>query len=81
MVLATQRRLTKYEETKIIGGRGLQLSVGAFPLVKPEPGDTIFTIAVKELKAGVLPIVIRRRYPDGSYEDIPLQDLLPAHLI
>jgi hypothetical protein len=36
---------------------------------------------VKELKAGVLPIVIRRRYPDGSYEDIPLQDLLPAHLI
>ena len=81
MVLTTQRRLTKYEETKIIGGRARQLSVGAFPLVKPEPGDTIFTIAVKELKAGVLPIVIRRRYPDGTYEDLLLQDLLPARLI
>ncbi|MEN3048108.1 MAG: DNA-directed RNA polymerase subunit K [Candidatus Caldarchaeales archaeon] len=76
MVIALRRKLTKYEETRIIGGRALQLSVGAFPLVRPNPEDTSFTLAMREFKAGVLPIVIRRRYPDGTYEDVPLQELL-----
>ncbi|MCS7094557.1 MAG: DNA-directed RNA polymerase subunit K [Thaumarchaeota archaeon] len=76
MVLTLKRRLTKYEETRIIGGRALQLSMGAFPLVKPNQNDTSFTLAMREFKAAVLPIVIRRRYPDGTYEDVPLQDLL-----
>jgi len=67
-----QKKLTKYEVTKIIGGRALQLSYGAFPLVEPGPNDTAFTIAVKEFTLGVLPIIVRRQLPDGSYIDIPL---------
>jgi DNA-directed RNA polymerase subunit K/omega len=70
------RGLTKYEITRIIGSRALQLSLGAFPLVEPRPDDTPFTIAKRELESGVLPIIIRRKYPDGTYEDIPLKKLL-----
>lgn len=69
-------RLTRYERARIIGGRALQLSLGAFPLVEVKPNDTVIDIAKRELEAGVLPIVIRRKLPDGSYVDIPLQELL-----
>lgn len=69
-------RLTKYERARIIGGRALQLALGAFPLVDVKPNDTVIDIAKRELEAGVLPIVIRRKLPDGTYIDIPLQELL-----
>ncbi|MCF8885461.1 MAG: DNA-directed RNA polymerase subunit K [Nitrososphaerota archaeon] len=71
-----RRPLTKYEKARIIGGRALQLSLGAFPLVEVKPGDTPIDIAKRELEAGVLPIIIRRRKPDGTYVDIPLKQLL-----
>jgi len=68
--------LTRYERARIIGGRALQLALGAFPLVEVKPGDTPIDIAERELEAGVLPIIIRRRRPDGSYVDVPLRDLM-----
>ncbi|MEM0482041.1 MAG: DNA-directed RNA polymerase subunit K [Nitrososphaerota archaeon] len=74
--MTLQKRLTKYEITKIIGGRALQLSLGAFPLVEPQPNDTAFTIASRELALGVLPIIVRRHLPDGTYIDIPLKEAL-----
>jgi len=73
--------LTKYEKARIIGGRALQLSLGAFPLVETKPGDTVIDIAKRELEAGVLPIIIRRKRPDGSYVDIPLQELLEKQTV
>lgn len=69
-------RLTKYEKARIIGGRALQISLGAFPLVEVRPGDTNIDIAKREFERGVLPIIIRRKRSDGSYVDIPLKDLL-----
>lgn len=71
-----RRPLTRYERARIIGGRALQLSLGAFPLVEVKPGDTPIDIAQRELEAGVLPIIIRRKKPDGTYVDIPLRDLM-----
>jgi len=68
--------LTRYEKARIIAGRALQLSLGAFPLVEIRPGDTPIDIAQREFEAGVLPIIIRRRRPDGTYVDIPLRELL-----
>lgn len=68
--------LTRYERARIIGGRALQLALGAFPLVEVKPGDTPIDIAERELEAGALPIIIRRKKPDGSYVDVPLKDLL-----
>lgn len=73
-----RRPLTRYERARIIGGRALQLSLGAFPLVEVKPGDTPIDIAQRELEAGVLPIIIRRKKPDGSYVDVPLRELLQS---
>nr|BAJ49050.1 DNA-directed RNA polymerase subunit K [Candidatus Caldarchaeum subterraneum]BAJ49081.1 DNA-directed RNA polymerase subunit K [Candidatus Caldarchaeum subterraneum] len=71
-----QLRLTKYEKARIIGGRALQLSFGAFPLVEVRPGESNIDIAKREFERGVLPIIIRRKRFDGSYVDIPLKELL-----
>jgi len=68
--------LTRYEKARIIAGRALQLSLGAFPLVEVRPNDTPIDIARREFEAGVLPIIIRRRRPDGTYVDISLKELL-----
>lgn len=73
-----RRPLTRYERARIIGGRALQLSLGAFPLVEVKPGDTPIDIAQRELEAGVLPIIIRRKKPDGTYVDVPLRELLQS---
>lgn len=70
-----RKRLTKYEITKIIGGRALQLSLGAFPLVEPRPTDTAFDIAKRELELGVLPVIVRRHLPGGGYVDISLREI------
>ncbi|MEM0440123.1 MAG: DNA-directed RNA polymerase subunit K [Candidatus Caldarchaeum sp.] len=69
-------RLTKYEKARIIGGRALQLSLGAFPLVEVRPNESNIDIAIREFERGVLPIIIRRKRSDGSYVDIPLKELL-----
>jgi len=71
-----RRPLTRYEKARIIAGRALQLALGAFPLVEVKPDDTPIDIAKREFEAGVLPIIIRRRRPDGTYVDIPLRELL-----
>ncbi len=68
--------LTRYEKARIIAGRALQLSLGAFPLVGVRPDDTPIEIAKREFETGVLPIIIRRKRPDGTYVDIPLKELL-----
>lgn len=68
--------LTKYEKSRIIGSRALQISLGAPILVTISPGtaDPI-TIAEIELKANALPITIRRKLPGGRQENIPLSKL------
>lgn len=70
--------LTKYEKARILGGRALQLSLGAFPLVDVRPGDTPIAIAERELEASILPIIIRRRMPDGTNLDIRLSELIKS---
>ncbi len=70
------RPLTRYEKARIIAGRALQLALGAFPLVPVKPDDTPIDIARREFEAGILPIIIRRKKPDGSYVEVPLKDLL-----
>jgi len=71
-------RLTKYEKARIVGVRALQISMGAPILVKlpPDIDKSPFSIALYELEKGVLPITIRRKLPDGSFQDIPLKWLI-----
>ncbi|MFH0749133.1 MAG: DNA-directed RNA polymerase subunit K [Candidatus Bathyarchaeota archaeon] len=67
-------RITRFEKARIVGARALQISMGAPVLIQPPKGFTNpIDIALRELNSGILPITIRRRLPDNSYQDIPLQ--------
>jgi DNA-directed RNA polymerase I, II, and III subunit RPABC2 len=69
--------LTRYEKARIVGARSLQLSYGA-PMLIEKPKDVIdpIKIAKLELKARILPLTIRREYPSGEYQDIPINKLI-----
>jgi DNA-directed RNA polymerase I, II, and III subunit RPABC2/DNA-directed RNA polymerase subunit K len=69
--------LTRFEKARIIGARALQISMGAPLLIdsKTAPKGR-FGFAEAELRAGVLPMTVRRTLPTGESHDIALSILL-----
>ncbi|KAG8342959.1 putative RNA polymerase Rpb6 [Trypanosoma vivax] len=61
--------LTKYERARVLGTRALQISMNAPVLVALEGETDPLTIAQKELREGVIPLIVRRVLPDNTYED------------
>ena len=74
--------LTRFERARIVGARALQVSLGA-PILAPLPDEVVdpIDIAVIELREKVLPMTIRRTLPEGTYQDIPLVDLLQTRIL
>lgn len=68
--------MTKYERARVLGTRALQISMGAPVMVELEGETDPLKIAMKELKARKIPIIIRRYLPDGSYEDWGVDELI-----
>nr|CAB3265019.1 DNA-directed RNA polymerases I, II, and III subunit RPABC2-like [Phallusia mammillata] len=68
--------LTKYERARVLGTRALQISMNAPVMVELEGETDPLQIAMKELKAKKIPIIIRRYMPDGSYEDWSIDELI-----
>ncbi|MEM4662782.1 MAG: DNA-directed RNA polymerase subunit K [Candidatus Diapherotrites archaeon] len=66
------KKLTRFEIARVIGARSLQLSLGAPPLIKPEKGDTPYSVARKEFEQKVLPMAVIRTYPDGTVERVEI---------
>ena len=65
--------LTRFEKARIMGARALQLSLGAPPFIEiPPSAKTSLDIALAELELRVIPIVIRRRLPNGDYQNISI---------
>ena len=62
--------LTKYERARVLGTRALQLSMNAISTVDTTNMTDPLLIAEKELLEGKIPIIIRRRLPDGNYVDL-----------
>ncbi len=61
--------LTKFERTRIIAARALQLAYGAPPLIDvPEGVTDPYYVARLEFEKKVIPIVVVREYPDGRKE-------------
>lgn len=62
-------KYTKYEESRIIGSRALQLSQGAPFMIKLSQKDlekigyNTLEIAKLEFKEGLVPITVKRREP------------------
>jgi DNA-directed RNA polymerases I, II, and III subunit RPABC2 len=79
-VLASKRittpYLTKYERARVLGTRALQIAMCAPVMVELEGLTDPLKIAMKELKARKVPIIIRRFLPDGSYEDWSINELI-----
>jgi len=75
--------LSRYEKARITGARALQISYGA-PILVNKPKNLIDPIKIAllelksmlELKSKILPLTIRREYPSGEYQDIPINKLI-----
>lgn len=69
--------ITRYERSRIIGARALQLSFQAssFKEIPKHITDPLY-IAAFELNEKALPITIRRHLPSGDYQDIPVSWLI-----
>ena len=63
-------KLTRFEVTRLISARALQLSLGASPLVEQEKGISLYELAKLELEKKVLPLAVMRAYPDGEIKRI-----------
>ena len=69
MKMKTTDYLTKFEFTRIVGLRILQLNAKGTCTENPEH------VALRELLQGTNPAIIRRKLPDGSHEDRPVRSL------
>ena len=74
--MAEKQEFTKYERARIIGARGLQISMDAPLLMKIDEEELNgvnydpLRIAEKELDSGVLPISINKPMPKRVEEDV-----------
>ena len=74
----SQPFLSVYERTKILGFRANQLAQGARSYLKPVPDYITSTleIAKLELNQRLLPFIVKRPIPDGTFEYWRLSDLM-----
>ena len=78
-MLIGPKKLTRFEKTRIVGARAMQIAMGAPVLIDVPPNiKSPIDIALLELKESVLPISIRRQLPDGTSQNIPLKLLLES---
>ncbi|XP_013403508.1 DNA-directed RNA polymerases I, II, and III subunit RPABC2 [Lingula anatina] len=68
--------MTKYERARVLGTRALQIAMCAPVMVELEGETDPLHIAMKELKARKIPIIIRRYLPDGNFEDWSIDELI-----
>mmetsp|Transcript_12862 Transcript_12862/g.18999 ORF Transcript_12862/g.18999 Transcript_12862/m.18999 type:complete len:154 (-) Transcript_12862:203-664(-) len=72
----TTKYLTKYERSRVLGTRALQISMNAPVMVDLDGETDPLKIAEKELRERKIPIIIRRYLPDGSHEDWSIDELI-----
>uniref|UniRef100_UPI0035900155 DNA-directed RNA polymerases I, II, and III subunit RPABC2-like isoform X2 n=1 Tax=Myxine glutinosa TaxID=7769 RepID=UPI0035900155 len=68
--------ITKYERARVLGTRALQIAMCAPVMVQLEGETDPLLIAVKELKARKIPMIVRRHLPDGTFEDWSIDELI-----
>jgi len=63
-------KLTRFERTRLISARALQLSLGAPPLVKIPSGISMIDLANHEFEKRLLPLMVLRKYPNGEIQEL-----------
>lgn len=76
-VRTTAPYLTKYERARVLGLRAAQISMNAPVFVDPCGQTDPLAIAMMELEQGRIQMRIRRYFPDKSFEDWALDELVP----
>ena len=71
-LVSTMARLTRFELTRVLSARSLQLSLGAPPLVKRTSELSMLEVAEKELAQKVLPLSILRKFPNVNWRRFDL---------
>ncbi|MBS3061227.1 MAG: DNA-directed RNA polymerase subunit K [Candidatus Diapherotrites archaeon] len=62
-------KLTRFEETRLISARALQLALGAPAFVKPGNVVSVIDVAEKELHQKTIPLTVsHRRYVESELE-------------
>ncbi|WP_292375528.1 MULTISPECIES: DNA-directed RNA polymerase subunit K [unclassified Methanosarcina] len=56
-----KEKYTRFERARIIGARALQIAMGAPVLVEDDGRLDPLNLAIEELKAGVIPITVKRK--------------------
>ncbi len=74
-IKVTSKYLTKYEKTRILGARALQISLGSPPTVDIGNITDSYEIAMLELQQKKIPIIIRRYLPNNTFEDWHISEL------
>jgi len=70
-------RITKYEKTRLIGLRALQISSGSPSTIKvPKDVTNALDIAELEYLSRRLPLKIKRKNPDGTCKIIAFEDIV-----
>jgi len=73
----TQPRINRFEKAKILGVRSEMLANGAPALIVVPPGTTsTYEIAKLEYTKKKIPLIIKRRLPDNTFEYWKLEDLV-----
>merc|ERR1711988_1578901 len=72
----TTKYMTKYDRARVLGTRALHIAMSAPVMVELEGETDPLKIAMKELKARKIPVIIRRYLPDKSYEDWAVDELI-----
>ena len=67
-------KISKFELTKIIGVRATQLSKGAPPMIDIGDLTCAMDIAIAEYRQKVIPFLIIRNLPDGTFAEIDPND-------
>ena len=66
-------KITRFERTRVISARALQLALGAPPLVTASAESKPYDLAKEELSKGVLPLSVLRTFPNGEKVMVELQ--------
>lgn len=56
-----KEKYTRFERARIVGARALQIAMGAPVLVEDNERLDPLNLAIEELKAGVIPITVKRK--------------------
>ena len=68
--------LNKFEKARLLGVRRQQLANGAQSKIDTSGFDSIDQIVNEELRQRKIPLIIRRKLPNGVYEDWKLEEFM-----